>query len=289
MLLQPVEADECPVCLDTLLNEQTILLTCRHLVCTPCVRSLWQLRRAESAATVHLECPVCRELVKVKDGDLAAFVAAHTASNFIGPVRTPRRWPPDDPQGLHTLTVAELKLLVAHFGLQARVSGQLERDDIERAIEAALPAPPLSAADTTSPIGRLPVKALRAVLELRAIPHDDCLERPELVERVAQSARGSCMMLPSALLRRMLAALGEPDAAATGLDKVELARRVMATRALRRAAAAAAAGATPRSPMGGQPPRTAVGGSPMPPYGGGAVLAERPEPPVKCGCGCTIA
>lgn len=233
-LLHPIESDECPVCLDALDTNDAILLTCRHLLCTACTRSLWHLRRSENASTVHLECPICRSLVKVAHGDLAAFAAAHAASNFIGPVATPHRKPRTDPMGLNTLTVAELKVLVQHFSLRDRVSGSLEREEIERAIETALPARGLGASEASA-VSRLPVRSLRAVLDLREIPHDDCVEKAELVERVLQSARGSCMKLPATVLLRMLGDETPPT------DKDELARRVMAQRAFRRAAAAQAA------------------------------------------------
>ena len=75
-LLQPIVTDECPVCLDPLNHDESIILTCRHMLCMPCTRSLWELRRSTDRATVHLECPVCRTLVKVANGDLAAFCAA---------------------------------------------------------------------------------------------------------------------------------------------------------------------------------------------------------------------
>ena len=117
------------------------------------------MRRAENAATVHLECPVCRALIKVANGNVAAFAAAHAAHNFLGPAVTPRTKPRDDPTSLNSLTVPELKLLVASLSLQAHVSGSLERDDIERAIEGALPPQSSAAADAT-PIARLTVRQL---------------------------------------------------------------------------------------------------------------------------------
>ena len=281
--LQPIETDECPVCLDPLQPDESIFLVCRHLLCTPCTQSLWQLRRETQASTLHLECPICRTLIKVNNGDLAAFCAAHTASNFIGPVKTPRRKPPDSLSGLNTLTVAELKVLIAHFRLQARVAGQLERDEIERAIEEELPATALGAS-ATSAIARLPVRAMRAVLDERDIPHDDCVEKAELIERVLQSARGSCMRLPSSVLVRMLGEEVPPE------DKVELARRVMAVRSLRRAAAAqrrleAAAAAAART-QSRQHSQTHSHGPP--PIRERQVRVTEPGAGIQCGC-CVIA
>ena len=232
-LLQPIVTDECPVCLDPLNHDESIILTCRHMLCMPCTRSLWELRRATDRATVHLECPVCRTLVKVANGDLAAFCAAHNARNFLGPAVTPRLKPRVDPGGLNTLTVTELKGLVEYYGLQQLTVGQLEREAIEAAILDALPksnAP--MGSPQGSPISRLPVRLLRAILDLRAIPHQDCIEKQDLVTRVEQSARGSCMQLPASVLKLMLANLGCNDQPPHA-DHGELARQVMAARALR--------------------------------------------------------
>lgn len=279
--LQPVETDECPVCLDPLETDGSIFLVCRHLLCTPCTQSLWQLRRETHPSSLHLECPICRTLIKVANGDLSAFCAAHTASNFIGPVQTPRRRPPpEDSHGLNTLTVAELKLLVAHFHLQARVAGQLEREEIERTIQDALPAPALGASGA-SPIARLPVRAMRAILEEREIPHDDCVEKGELIERVLQSARGSCMRLPSSVLVRMLGEEAPPS------DKAELARRVMAARALRRAVAAQE---RERATAARDPPRQYVSARGPPPM----ELRERDvrvsnDSSVRCSSCCVVS
>ena len=291
ILLQPVYADECPVCLDSLSMDSALLLTCRHMLCSACLKSLWRMRREANPATGHLECPVCRSLVKVANGDLAAFAAAHTACHFIGPPRTPRRRAPTDESGLHSLTVPELKALVSHLGLQASVSGELERDEIEHAIAAALPSPPLGSAEV-SPISRLAVRSLRAILELRAIPHDDCVEKPELVQRVLQSARGSCMSLPKDVLLRMHAMLSRPEETPAE-DQIELARRVMAARALRRAhaaqrAAEAMQASTKQAAGQSERHRTAAYGRGQPhaahPHG-----EAEPEPPRTMHCCCVVS
>ena len=84
-------------------------------------------------------------------------------------------------------------------------SGWLDRDEIEHAIMRALRqrsqhAPPPStgaaaagtpAAMLASPLGQLPVRAMREVLSMRGVPHDDVVEKVELVRRCVQSVKSS--------------------------------------------------------------------------------------------------
>ena len=60
-VLQPVEAEDCPVCLDELQPSTSLFLSCRHSICIECAQNLWALRRA-AQNTTHLECPLCRTL-----------------------------------------------------------------------------------------------------------------------------------------------------------------------------------------------------------------------------------
>ena len=123
VLVTPVECDECPVCLEPIERQSSLLLPCRHVLCVPCTRSLWQLRRAANASTVNLECPVCRSLHSVRHGDFNAFIASHAAANFADPTggsgggdSTSARAQPTTRQGLETLTVPELLLAVRCSG-----------------------------------------------------------------------------------------------------------------------------------------------------------------------------
>lgn len=133
-VLQGIAADECPVCLDALEPSLSILWPCRHFVCESCTKVLWTMRRSQQRATIHLECPLCRELALVSNGDISAFVAAHAAANFGGTPSTPRKAGGMSKDGLDTLTVRELKIVVRELSLQQRIVGMIERSDIERAV-----------------------------------------------------------------------------------------------------------------------------------------------------------
>ena len=82
------------------------------------------------------------------------------------------------------------------------------------------------------------------------MPHDDCVEKAELLLRVQASPRGACFALPARVLKRMITQMGcGQEASAAGIvEKAELARFVMAARALERAAAQAAPAAPQQTP-----------------------------------------
>ena len=88
-LVEAVEADDCPVCLEALEPQTSVLLPCRHLVCSACTKAVWTVAQADppKRAKRALECPVCRTEHVVRDANLMAFLAAHQASNF-GPEPT---------------------------------------------------------------------------------------------------------------------------------------------------------------------------------------------------------
>ena len=239
-VLEPIEAEECPICLEALEPEEALMLSCRHCICVECTQSLWEVRRAAQSSTQYLECPLCRELLHVAGANLPAFLAANSLANFGARVRTPRRRAGSpSPSSLDNLTIHELKAVVRLLG-SVDVTGVVERADIERAVEASLGAPSPAAA-----ISALPLRCLQAVLGIRDIPHEQCVERDELVKLVLQSPRGSCSALPAGVLKRMLAAFGHGGEITVGLEKHELARRVMVVRALARSGASATAADPP--------------------------------------------
>eukprot|EP00966_Prymnesium_polylepis_P155075 3581214-Prymnesium_polylepis.1 len=103
------------------------------------------------------------------------------------------------PSSLENLTVQEVKVVVRLLRLQAELSGAVERPDIERVIEARI-----SAASPDAAIGSLPNECLRAILDVRSIPHGNLVDRAELAKLVERSPHGTCLTLPVGVLRRML-------------------------------------------------------------------------------------
>ena len=143
-LVEAVEADDCPVCLDPLEPQTSVLLPCRHLVCSACTKAVWTVAQADppKRAKRALECPVCRTEHIVVHGNLMAFLAAHQASNFGAEPATPRTAVRSSQQGgLAALSVHELRLVVRALQVQRRVAGELERSDIERAISQEVDSP----------------------------------------------------------------------------------------------------------------------------------------------------
>jgi hypothetical protein len=267
-VLQPVEADECPICLESLHPTTSLMYPCRHLVCEECTRGLWAIRREGHPSTQYLECPLCRELLRVVHGNLAAFIAAHARTNF-GPTKatalpaSPRTNPAG---GLGNLSVHELK--IAATQLDVDLTGAIERSDIERSIESTLDVSPSAA------IKALPPRCLRAILQARAIPHAECVEKEELAKLVLLSPKGSCLALPAGLLKRMLAALGHAGEGDCDLEKDQLARRVMLVRALARSAPPAQQTMSREAGGPGDDPMEAVG-----------AVDDGPSPPCCCCCG----
>ena len=177
----------------------------------------------------HLECPMCRTAHVVAHGNFEAFVAAHLASNFGEAPPTPRAMCRNE--GLASLSVGEIRLVASELRLDVR--GAVERGEMERSIESQL--------ERRVPLGEppphlltlLPLRCLRAILDERSIPHDDCNDQQALVRRIEQSPKGSCLDLPPRVLKRMLATFGLVDE--MHIDKAELARTVMAGRVLHKA------------------------------------------------------
>ena len=85
----------------------------------------------------------------------------------------------------------------------------------------------------------LPIPTLHALLEARSIPHADCVQKNDLVVRIEQSPKGSCLGLPARVLKQMLRNYGYACEIDMHVDKHELARQVMVGRAFDRARRAA--------------------------------------------------
>jgi hypothetical protein len=241
VVVHAVEADDCPVCLEEMESESSILLPCRHLLCVGCAKAVWAVAQSDPERRAMLDCPLCRQAHRVAHGNLPAFVAAHRASNFQqragGGGATPRTTRGLD--GLSSLSVAELRTVVR--SLAVRIDGMNERSDIERAVSDQLESKlPLGETLVDANIlSHLPVGTLRAILEVRSIPHADCVLKSDLVARVEQSPKGSCFGLPPRVLKQMLRSYGYAREDEMHVDKHELARQVMVGRAFDRARRAA--------------------------------------------------
>ena len=234
-LVQAIDAEDCPVCLDALEASTSLLLPCRHMLCIACTKAVWTVAQSDPARRKDklLECPMCRTAHAVAHGNMDAFVAAHQASNFGDAVPATPRAPPRTDEGLSTLTVAELMLVVRGLGID--VAGQLERSEIERAVVAACERRLPLGETAQKPLVVIPPRLLRAILEERAIPHADiATNSEELAKRIEQSPKGSCLNLPPRVLKQMLTSFGLGADAAMHIDKSELARQAMAARAIDR-------------------------------------------------------
>ena len=231
VVLTAVEASDCPVCLDELDADTSLLLPCRHSLCMECTRNLWALRRETQPSTHHLECPLCRQLVQVQKADLPAFIAAHKASNFGNDCgNTPRQrellnagGSPGSLAG--NLTVHELRIVVRLLALQSSLVGAVDRHDLERAVESRI-----NAQSPDSAISALPTEILCSLLDGRGIPRPSIPNNAELAKLVERSPRGACQNLPVGVLRAMLRRFGHGSEAYSDLEKGDLARRVMAAR-----------------------------------------------------------
>lgn len=186
-VVQAVEAEDCPVCLDALSPEDSVLLPCRHLLCTACTKAVWQVAQVDPARSVNqqLDCPICRTQHSVNHGDLPAFVSAHCAANFGTTPRTPRAAVVRQATGLASLTGAELIIVTKNLKLD--MAGMVDRRDIEREVEKAIANNQQPGVPVDSVLQLLPMRCLRDILDMRRIPHDDCHYRVDLAKRIEQS------------------------------------------------------------------------------------------------------
>ena len=221
-----IEPEECPVCLEEQDEADVIRLPCTHVICRPCIAELWEVQQSSVATWKdgHLTCPMCRASHPVGNYGLNAFLveacgAESAHERHVARPATPRQ-PAAPKEGLEALTIAELKTVARTLSIE--IATLLEREHIEAAVRER-------AADG---LGSLPARSLKAILEVRMIPYDDCVEKEELVGRCVHTHRGSCMELPPRLLRRMLEQHGLGGEAPGLVEKTALARRVMAARAL---------------------------------------------------------
>ena len=221
-----MDEPECPVCLEEQDEADVIRLPCTHVICRPCIAELWEVQQSSVATWKdgHLTCPMCRASHPVGNYGLNAFLveacgAESAHERHVARPATPRQ-PAAPKEGLEALTIAELKTVARTLSIE--IATLLEREHIEAAVRER-------AADG---LGSLPARSLKAILEVRMIPYDDCVEKEELVGRCVHTHRGSCMELPPRLLRRMLEQHGLGGEAPGLVEKTALARRVMAARAL---------------------------------------------------------
>lgn len=189
------DGDECPVCLEPLSSASPVALPCRHAICRACVTELWEVQQCTLATWKdgHLTCPLCRASHLVGAQGLDTFLAAvaagpataaaAAAAKAAARPTTPRTTAVADKDGLAALTLGELKTVSQALALDGTL---LERSSIEASIRDRL------AAGDRAELALLPARALKAVLQARLIPHDDCVEKADLVARVAQTHRGSC-------------------------------------------------------------------------------------------------
>ncbi|KAL3900549.1 MAG: hypothetical protein SGPRY_012443, partial [Prymnesium sp.] len=216
--------EECPVCLEEWV--ETIRIPCHHSICRQCALQLYEVQTAGGAAS-RLTCPLCRVVHTVAQGiDLFLQEAADrelrcSNSSGRGSHATARR----KDSAFADLTPEELRAILVALGAHGAKGG---REELARALRDVLKLE--AEAEGGEALTKLPSKALIALLRHRKIPYDDCVEKNELVSRAAVTSRGSCMQLPPKVLKQMLAGLGLSRE--VYVDKANLARRVMAARAL---------------------------------------------------------
>ena len=179
---------------------------------------------------------------------------------------------------LDTLTLEELNTVCKEVG--ATREGAFERREVEAAIQRQLGVP-----QKANVIESLSTPCLKAILDVRTIPFDDCIEQQDLVQRVLATPRGSVFKLPAKVLKRMLCDYGCEGE--VYVDKENLARRVMVLRSLHRGAPPRSrpkrAGASQSKPEQGSPDtcanaRTGAGARQ---YCAGAGVAPPPAAPVR--------
>jgi hypothetical protein len=251
------EADtDCPVCLEDTRSVPGLPVTvpcCRKTYCRACIHALVGAQKgnppvgpdgvvAKNWAHI-LVCPTCRAEHHVPggsgeqwarklalDNDASAWGGSDTRELLLLEKDQPAS---ANPELCSALSREELvAVCVAAGGAQheaaPRQLGLLDRSKLIAEAARRLG----SSSGEGLLVSELSIRAARSVLTLRDIPFGDCIEKAELVVRVEQSHRGACSKLPVKLLKRMLEAEGLGDE--IFVDKNNLARRVMAVRALRR-------------------------------------------------------
>ena len=207
------DAAECPVCLEE--GRECAMFPCRHSICHQCTLQLWEVQQQANGDGNTLTCPLCRTVHNVTQG-MDVFLQEGDARGGLRPSsagRTPINTPRTASNStLADLSTAELKVVAHAQGLPEET--MVERADVIAALREVLgldppdPADPDPSANSGVPLGKLSPKSLTALLRSRKIPYDDCVEKEELVRRVAQTPRGTCMQLPPKILKQMLMELG---------------------------------------------------------------------------------
>jgi uncharacterized protein YbaR (Trm112 family) len=252
---QQEEEEECPICLEPLSSfeaSEVTRLRCAHVLCQLCLVELYHVQQATPSTHGQLTCPLCRTSHPVGGGNITEILrqlstttgggvdgawgsgALSSLSQRHGAgVGADGGWVPsaaESVRGLGSLRPSELVAVAASLGAHSPFGGWIDRREVEAAVTAVvLDAVGDEGGAGVLDVADLPIKALKTLLALRCVPCDDCVERGELVLRVRQTPRGSCMGLPSAVLTRMLGQLGVRGE--HFVEKQQLARRVMAARA----------------------------------------------------------
>lgn len=230
--------DVCPVCLEDANATSVRVPCCRKHYCRPCLVALVDVKKGNTSHV--LTCPTCRAEHAIPGGDAARWarkLALEQDDSTWGGATTALMESENteqyDSSACSALSAEELLVIVAALRRGAGPQSAAMDDPLAKQLllqELAVACNKLDGAHML--VSELPVKALRAVLFLREIPMDDCLERGDLVTRVLQSHFGRCGKLPARVLKRMLADEGLGHE--IYVEKDALARRVAAARALRR-------------------------------------------------------
>lgn len=249
---EDAEDHDCPVCFEDmrLLPDVPVTMPCCHKrFCRPCVIALVGAGKGDATNGGQgpakpknlLVCPTCRAEHYVPSGNgeqwACKLALDDDASKWGGlDSLTAARLERDaalDPALCLALTREELIAAYAavdsvHHATARALLGEFDRPRLIGEVARRLN----SASGAELRVSELTVRAARAVLQLRDIPYGDCLEKAELCTRVEQSHRGGVKKLPIKVLKHMLALEGLGHE--VYVDKENLARRVMAVRALRR-------------------------------------------------------
>lgn len=240
---------DCPVCLEDtrfLSGQPVTIPCCRKVYCRQCIVALVGAQKgnppvgADGVAKwmAHtLVCPTCREEHHVPGGrgeKWADRLALDSdPSKWGGTALLSEAQKEVDGTLCSALSREELVAVCCAGGKQHYSAARAELAQLDRTGLVAEAARRLGSSSAEGlRVSELSVRAARCVLTMRGVPFADCLEKSELTQRVEQCHRGSCSRLPTKLLKQMLVAEGLGDE--TYEDKENLARRLMAVRALRR-------------------------------------------------------